>query len=93
VTQPERYELVVSGSAARIIELKLPEVVASAAIEFITGPLLEKPHRVGKELRNELTGIHSARRGAFRVLYEIDDESRVVTVLRIGHRADIYRPG
>jgi mRNA-degrading endonuclease RelE of RelBE toxin-antitoxin system len=92
VNQPDPYELQVSASAARVIQLKLPESVAAAVVEFITGSLLDNPHRVGKELRNELTGIHSARRGAFRVLYTIDDQHRLVTVLRVEHRADVYRP-
>ncbi|HYS38371.1 MAG TPA: type II toxin-antitoxin system RelE/ParE family toxin [Pseudonocardiaceae bacterium] len=81
-----------SASAVRIIQLKLPEAVAAAVIEFITSSLLDSPHRVGKELRNELAGVHSARRGAFRVLYEIDDQLHLVTVIRIEHRADAYRP-
>jgi mRNA-degrading endonuclease RelE of RelBE toxin-antitoxin system len=94
VTEPQQpYKLDLSGSAARTLELKLPDAVASAVIEFISGPLLDNPHRAGKELVNELTGTRSARRGAFRILYEIDEDSRVVTVLRIGHRADVYRPG
>jgi mRNA-degrading endonuclease RelE of RelBE toxin-antitoxin system len=92
VSELKPYELQVSATAARIIQLKLPEAVAAAVIEFITGSLLENPQRVGKELRNDLTGIHSARRGAFRVLYEIDDRLRLGTVLRIEHRADVYRP-
>jgi hypothetical protein len=40
----------------------------------------------------ELTGVRSARRGAFRILYEIDDVIRLVTVLCVEHRADVYRP-
>lgn len=92
MSELQPYELQVSATAARTIQLKLPEAVAAAVIEFITGSLLENPQRVGKELRNDLTGIHSARRGAFRVLYEIDDRLRLVTVLRIEHRADVYRP-
>ena len=31
------------------------------------------------------------RVGDFRVLYEIDDESKRVTILHVGHRRDIYR--
>jgi mRNA-degrading endonuclease RelE of RelBE toxin-antitoxin system len=49
-------------------------------------------HCVGKALHNELKGVHSARRGAFRVPYQIDDGIRLVTVLRVEHRADVYRP-
>jgi len=27
----------------------------------------------------------------YRVVYEIDDAARVVTVIKIGHRSDVYR--
>jgi len=88
----DHYDLEVAASAARTIQHKLPEGVAAAVIEFITGSLSENPHRVGKVLRYELDGIRSARRGAFRVLYEINDAQRKVIVLRVDHRADVYRP-
>ena len=88
----EAYELVVAGPAARAIADRLPEAVAVAVVEFITGPLVEEPHRVGTPLRRELAGIHSARRGTFRILYRIDDDQRLVTVVRVEHRADVYRP-
>jgi mRNA interferase RelE/StbE len=42
-------------------------------------------------LQRELSGLWSARRGAYRVVYEIDDERHTAVVLRIAHRADIYR--
>jgi mRNA-degrading endonuclease RelE of RelBE toxin-antitoxin system len=85
------YELVLAGPAARAIAERLPEAVSAAVIDFITGPLIENPQRVGRELRNDLVGIHSARRGTYRVLYRIDDDRREVTVLRIDHRGDAYR--
>lgn len=68
---------------------RLPEKVATAVVEFVYGPLAENPHRVGHALRFELDGLHSARRGDFRVIYRITD---VVTIVAIDHRADIYRP-
>ena len=33
------------------------------------------------------------RSGDYRVVYEIDDAGRKVTVLHIGHRKDVYRRG
>lgn len=84
------YEPIVPGPVRRAISEKLPEGVAWAAIEFITGPLAENPHRVGAELRGHLKGLHSAHMGSFRVQYEIDDENRTVTVRRVEHRSDIY---
>ena len=85
------YELVVAGPAARALATKLPEAVAAAVIDFITGPLIENPQRVGHELRDELAGLFSARRGTFRVLYRIDESRREVTVLRVDHRRHVYR--
>jgi mRNA interferase RelE/StbE len=90
VTKP-RYEIVVTAPAARAIQETLPEAVAFAVIDFITGPLLEKPQRVGAAIHKELEGAWSARRGTYRILYRIDDERREVIVLRVGHRRDIYR--
>ena len=89
MTQP--YELVVAAPAARAIAEELPEAVAHAVIDLITGPLLEDPHRVGRELRHELQGVFAARRGTYRVLYRIDEAEREVTVIRIDHRRDVYR--
>ena len=85
------YELRVSPSAVRRLD-ELPEGTAAAIVEFMTTVLVEHPHRVGGRLQRELAGLHSARRGAYRVGYEIDDDQRVVSVLRIDHRSQVYRP-
>lgn len=86
-----RYEIVVTAPAARAIQETLPESVAFAVIDFITGPLLENPRLLGAPLRGKLEGIWSARRGTYRILYRIDEDSREVIVLRIDHRGDVYR--
>jgi mRNA-degrading endonuclease RelE of RelBE toxin-antitoxin system len=85
------YGLLVTPPAQRALD-RLPGRVAAAIAELLTGDLLDAPRRVGKPLLRELAGIWSARRGSYRVLYEIDDEKKRVVVLRIDHRADIYRP-
>ncbi len=85
------YRLQIVTSARRHLTENLPEAVAVAAFEFITGPLLGNPHRVGKQFRAPLADRHSARRGTYRILYRIDDQTRTVTVLAIGHRGDTYR--
>jgi mRNA-degrading endonuclease RelE of RelBE toxin-antitoxin system len=90
VTKPH-CELIVTAPAARAIRQTLSEAVAFAAIDFITGPLLDNPRRVGAALRDELEGIWSARRGTYRIFYRIDAERLEVIVLRVGHRRDIYR--
>ena len=85
------YTLRTTPTVRRALTETLPEAVAAAAYEFITGPLLSQPHRVGKRLLAPLDDRFSARRGTYRVIYRIDDRTRVVTVVDIGHRRDVYR--
>ena len=89
----EPYELGMARPARRAISELLPEDVAAAAVEFIPGPLLAAPKRVGKPLRDRLTGFHSARLGTERrVLYRIDAAKRVVIVQWIQYPFTVYRP-
>lgn len=85
------YELIVTPTAAGAISEQLPEPVAAAVIEFLTSSLIQEPRRLGKQLRRELAGIWSARRGTYRVLYRINEDQREVVVLRVEHRGDVYR--
>jgi mRNA interferase RelE/StbE len=86
------FELAVKPRARRALAEKLPFEVAAAAAEFIHGPLLEQPYRVGKALHRELTGFYSARLGAeWRIIYVIDEVARLVTVETIQHRQSVYR--
>jgi mRNA-degrading endonuclease RelE of RelBE toxin-antitoxin system len=82
---------VVAGPARRSID-RIPAKVAVAVLDFIVGPLVENPRRVGRPLHGNLIGLFSARVGSYRVVYEIDEEDRVVKVTYVDHRADVYRP-
>jgi mRNA interferase RelE/StbE len=86
-----RYELIIAPTARKQLAEELPESVAFAAYEFIIGPLLDNPHRVGKQLRPPLHDRYSARRGTYRALYGIDDERQRVTAVGVFGRADAYR--
>ncbi len=93
----EAYRLSLAPAARRALTegppVGLPLSVSMAVGDFLAGPLLDKPHVVGKPLARELAGYHAARRGAYRVVYRIDDDARAVHVVRIDHRADIYHHG
>jgi mRNA interferase RelE/StbE len=86
----ERYSIRVTTRAERDLQ-RLPEKVATACIAFIFGPLSDNPQRVGKPLRGELSGLHSARRGDYRVIYGIVEDGRTVEILHIDRRSDVYR--
>ncbi|MDF1489423.1 type II toxin-antitoxin system RelE family toxin [Tessaracoccus caeni] len=74
------HEIAWTPTAKRALR-RLPERVAAAAIEFIYGPLASSQQRVGKPLRREFEGLHSARRGDYRILYQVGDD---VTIVAIG---------
>lgn len=84
------WQLIAAGSARREIQ-NLPEKYAGAMLDLLP-VIASNPKRVGKPLRFELQRCFSARRGPYRIVYRIDDESHSVFVPAVGHRADIYRP-
>jgi mRNA-degrading endonuclease RelE of RelBE toxin-antitoxin system len=85
------YRLITTPTVRRQLAEPLPEAVATAAYEFITGPLLENPERLGERLSPPLDDRRSARRGTYRIIYRIDPDTRTVTVLLVEHRRDVYR--
>ncbi len=90
MTDPGGYRVEVAGPARRGLH-RLPGRVAAAVIEFITGRLADKPARLSNSLSGKLTGLRSAPRGDYRVLIRVHEASRTVLVVRIDHRADLYR--
>jgi mRNA interferase RelE/StbE len=84
-------ELRTTSTVRRALSESLPGAVAAAAYEFITGPLLADPYRIGKRLLPPMDDRFSARRGTYRVIYRIDDKARVVTEVDVAHRRDVYR--
>jgi mRNA interferase RelE/StbE len=83
------WRLEVSPTARRALQ-RLPEK-AVGAVAATLDAIARDPCRLGRPLRRELAGRLVARRGSYRVIYEIDDDERLVTILLVGHRADIYR--
>ncbi|MCC6270992.1 MAG: type II toxin-antitoxin system RelE/ParE family toxin [Microbacteriaceae bacterium] len=80
-----------AGSARRDLH-SIPPRIVPAIIEFVYGDLARSPRRVGKPLQRELDGLWGARRGPYRIIYEIIDDRLVVLVVRIANRTDVYRP-
>jgi mRNA interferase RelE/StbE len=82
--------LALAPSAERTLE-RLPARVAAAMVEFMIGPLLDAPERVGKPLQRGLEGYWSARPGAYRIIYRPYADARIVCVVRVEHRSQVYR--
>jgi mRNA interferase RelE/StbE len=83
------YKLVIKKSAAKALEAlpnKFVKPITSAILD-----LANTPRPTGcKKLKGKQTDIWRIRVGNYRVLYEIDDEVRIIDILDVGHRKDIY---
>ena len=86
------YEVIFAATARRDLE-RIPPRIVAAIIEFVFGDLALTPKRVGKPLKRQLEGSCSARRGPYRIIYDIDDVANRIEILRVDHRADVYRNG
>lgn len=71
---------------------RIPLAAAAAVYEHLTGPVATNPRRLGKPLEAPFEDVLSTRRGEYRALYTIEDQTQTVTVLAIAHRRDAYRP-
>jgi mRNA interferase RelE/StbE len=88
---PEPYRVELSRPAVRALE-RLPPKLVDAVLRFLGGPLAQNPMRATKPLGAELEGLRAGYVGiAYRVLVRVSEEERVVRVMRIAHRADVYR--
>jgi mRNA-degrading endonuclease RelE of RelBE toxin-antitoxin system len=71
---------------------RLPLKIAQAVVEFVTHTLPSDPRRMSKPFQGEFEGLKSARRGDYRVLFSLHEETATLLVVRIAHRRDAYRP-
>lgn len=60
-------------------------------MNVITTALISQPGRGGKPLGHGLEGLWTVRRGTYRVLYRLREDTREVIVVRIEHRRNVYR--
>jgi mRNA interferase RelE/StbE len=68
---------------------RLPKTDFQAVLEA-TQELAQTPRPRGVE-KIKSTGLWRIRQGDFRIIYNIDDKQLLVTIVRIGHRREIYR--
>lgn len=86
------YQPVLTAAALRSLH-SIPPRVVEPLVAFIFGSLAGNPRRRGKPLQREMRGRWAARRGDYRIVYRIDEDTQTMYVLKIAHRSDVYRPG
>lgn len=85
---PASYSLRIKKSAEK--ELKaLPKPDLQKVIRPIHG-LAADPRPLGCQKMSEQSR-YRIRQGDYRILYTIDDTDRVIEIVKIGHRREVYR--
>lgn len=84
------YSVLIKTSAARELEAVEPRAVRVRIVARIRG-LAQTPRPHGSQKLAGEAERYRIRQGAYRIVYSIDDERRIVEVVKIGHRRDVYR--
>jgi mRNA-degrading endonuclease RelE of RelBE toxin-antitoxin system len=84
-----RWRVEVMPSARRDL-YRLNIRAASAVLQAIEH-LADASKRMGKPLQLQLLGLWSARRGPYRIVYRLLERDRLIQIVTIDHRADVYR--
>ncbi len=82
------YKIMLRRKAQRSLD-KLPKNDYALVLHRLMD-LAYEPRPIWVE-KIRIVGLWRVRQGDYRVIYDIDDDQRIVVILYIGHRKDIYR--
>jgi len=84
-----RYEILLRRSVLRKDLARIPKADARRIVETIRS-LADDPRPPGSK---KLSGKerYRIRQGNYRIVYSIQDPERSVWIVKVGHRADVYR--
>ena len=84
------YKLLIKPSAGKEIEALGQKKDRQRVVNRIAA-LASEPRPTGCEKLAGAEGRYRIRQGQFRIVYAVDDASRTVEVVKIGHRREVYR--
>jgi mRNA interferase RelE/StbE len=84
------YSLSIKPSAAKELQAISDKATLTRLIEKIKS-LATQPYPSGSEKLAGRPNLYRVRQGNYRVIYSVDDQLRVVDVVKVGHRRDVYR--
>jgi mRNA interferase RelE/StbE len=84
------YSVRIKRSAARELEAVEPRSIRVRIVSRIHALSREPRPRGSQKLAGDAER-YRLRQGAYRVVYSVDDPARVVEVVKVGHRREVYR--
>ena len=84
------FTITINPSALKELS-KLPKVTIKKAEKAIDS-LANNPRPIGvKKLKGTEESLYRIRIGDYRIIYSIEEEIKIIDIIRIGHRKDIYK--
>ena len=84
-----RYSLSITASAAKELEAVAVKRDRQQIISRIKA-LADDPRSRGCQKLEGASRLR-VRQGHYRILYEVSDSEQTVTIVKVGHRRDVYR--
>ena len=84
------YSVRIKTSAAKELETVEPRTIRVRIVSRIQG-LARTPRPHGSQKLAGEEERYRIRQGPYRIVYSVDDDRRVVEVVKIGHRREVYR--
>ena len=84
------YNIIFKRRAAKEL-LKLPNKIVPLISVTIDDLAVNPRPKAAKKLKGSKDELWRIRIGDYRVVYVIDDQIRIISIRRIGHRKDIYK--
>lgn len=83
----KKWKMRFTPESSRLLSKLHPE--NKKLIKQVLTDLRQNPHR-GKDLQEELSGFKSLRLKQYRIIYNINEEKKILQIYHIGRRIDIY---
>lgn len=84
------YSVRIKTSAAKELEAVEPKAMRARIVSRIQS-LARTPRPAGSQKLAGEAERYRLRHGSYRIVYSIEDAARVIEVVKIGHRREVYR--
>lgn len=70
---------------------RLDKPLRKKIVERIKEYLAKDPVNLGKPMTGQFAGLHRYRYGDYRVIYAIELSEKVIRILKVRHRKEVYK--
>ena len=84
------YSVLIKTSAAKELEAVEPRAVRIRIVSRVRSPAQTPRPRDSQKLAGD-EERYRIRQGVYRSVYSVDDVARIVEVVKVGHRREVYR--